>query len=343
MARKSNSTYLPTKLLPEQGIIWSQQRLLGLSSQVIVLLLCLGLIASVIIQIGQQNLLQERASQRYSELQSVANDLSEQLSFQRFQTLSLAGDELLLQQLQQASAEKQRRLQSYWHALQQNINDLQGIAVYSAIGQQLLTEGNDLGAKTLSSNLLKKLEQLERHQVYMSSVTFSSAAGKIAPVLYQSTKIYATDNRFLGYLVTFHAINNSLLEAKRSFSEQAAPLLLINQEGQLLANSTNASGLARMPNVLGTNLNETYPALWQSMQRERYGQFQGDTATLVYLAFQLETNAQQRDCYLISYIDNQFVYDQLSLWRYLIIAIFVVLALALSGLIWLSHLRQLLE
>ncbi|MGL4475739.1 MAG: hypothetical protein ACRCT7_14985 [Shewanella sp.] len=342
MPSKPNAPLLPKKLMPEQGIIWSQQRILGLVCQIAVLLFCIVVLANVIIELGQKTILKERASQRYSELQSVANDLTDQINFQHFQTRSLAKSTLLKSFLQNPQPEFRQQLVSSWQELQANLDSLQGIAVYDGKGQQLINFSDELGAATLSDKLLTKISALEHDQVYLSPITFSSGNGKIKPVVYQVTKINYPEFNSPIYLITFHAMDVNLARLQNSFGDPNASLFLFNVDGQLNTLSSNQQTSSRIPTELGTNLNDSYPALWKNMEKEHYGQFQGENVTLVFLKFQLK-NGQFNDYsyFLLSYIDNAYLYNQFAMSRYLVLILLVCLGLLAMAFIGLKHSRHL--
>lgn len=328
-------------LLPSQGPSWSRQRLLGLSAQLLVLLLVATIFTSVMISLGEKRLQQDWATQRYSELQTVGTLLADKVSFQQFRTRLFARGELLRQYLESPTQVRKTQVLSHWQSLVDNMPDLLGVALYNPAGKLEFASSDIFGGARLPASLLGSNRTMGGKDVYTSPVELLANNGQLEPFMYQLSWLENPDQSIKGYLVTYNSVAKTMTSVRPTFSKSSSPLMLFDDQGFMFV-GPEGDGSNGIPNIQGESLAASFPALWQQMNGKYYGQFHDQDATYVYIKIELATQYEtKRELYLVSYIDDLEVAAHFTHWRHILLTFAVSMVLALSAVIILSHLYRL--
>ncbi|BDM63519.1 diguanylate cyclase [Shewanella sp. NFH-SH190041] len=328
-------------LIPAQGTHWSRQRLLGISSQLGMLLLAAVLLTNIVLTIGEQRLQQEWATQRYGELQTLGTLLTDKVTFAKFRTRTFARGELLRQYLARPNAATQQLVQDHWHNLEQNMTDLIGIALYNPEGKLVFATSDIFGTSRLPASLLGNNRTMGQGEIYTSPIEFITINGKLEPYMYQLAWLDNSHQGINGYLVTYNSISRSIASITPAFTGINNPLIVLGSQG-LLYEGNVSDTLLHLPDSHGESIGQTHPTLWQKMSQSHFGQYHDEHATYVYLKVELATQYEtKREYYLLSYIANQDISARFTHWRQILITGALLITLLAGIAIVLSHLYRL--
>ena len=325
-------------LISSQATHWSQQHILSLLSQLIILLIAVFIVTSMVVNLGERRLQEDWADQRYSELQTVASLASDKVSFLQFRTQTFAKGELLRQYLQKPSAQLQSRTIESWDSLTKNIPELLGLALFNPQGQLQFSTTGSFNNMQLPAALLGSGRNMGGNDIYTSPMAFTPVDGILEPYFYQLSWIENPDQSIKGYLVTYNSIVKLLETIKPAFFNQNSPLLLLDTQGFLYAGANQPEPLDSMPDTLGSSLKQTYPELWRVMAMNNFGQFHSEDATFVYLKVELTSQYEtKREYFLLSYIRHDDISARYEQWRIVLIIAGCLVALLASLLVILRH------
>ncbi len=342
LKRKSGIHSLKPLLISAQGIHWSHQRVLAVTSQIVMLIITIILLTNVAITLGERRLQEEWATQRYSELQTVATLIADKISFQQFRTQMFARGEILAQFLERPTRKQHQKLINNWSKLMEHSPELMGVALFDAKGRFSLATNLNFGTQSLPPSLLSTNRSMGGNEIYTSAVEFSPINGMLEPYIYQVAWLENSDQSVKGYLVTYNSMQKMLEAVKPAFANNQSPMLMLDTQGLLYAGARQANPLPRIPETMGGSLKQSYPALWRKMAMSNFGQFHGDDATFVYLKVELTTQHEaKREYYLVSYTLNDNIAAKFSQWHNILIATAVIVSLLAIGVMVLSHLFKL--
>jgi PAS domain-containing protein len=325
-------------LISSQATHWSQQHILSLLSQLIILLIAVFIVTSLVINLGDRRLQEDWADQRYSELQTVASLASDKVSFLQFRTQTIAKGELLRQYLQNPSESLQQKTIESWDSLTENIPELLGLALFNPLGKLQFATSGSFNKMQLPAALLGSGRNMGGKDIYTSPMAFAPIDGILEPYFYQLSWIENPNQSIKGYLVTYNSIVKLLESIKPAFFNHNSPLLLLDTQGFLYAGTNQPAPLDNMPNTLGSSLKQTYPELWRVMAMNNFGQFHNKDATFVYLKVELTSQYEtKREYFLLSYIRHDDIAARYAQWRIVIIIAGCLIALLASLLIILRH------
>ncbi|GGB56429.1 diguanylate cyclase [Shewanella inventionis] len=326
-------------LISSQAARWSQQHILSLLSQVLILLITIFIATHMVIYLGERRLQEDWADQRYSELQTVASLASDKAAFLQFRTQTFAKAELLRQYLQHPSKPQQQKVAESWDSLTQNIPELLGLSLFDPQGKLRFSTTNSFDNMQIPATLMGSARNMGGNDIYTSPMSFTPIDGILEPYFYQLSWIENPDQSIKGYLVTYNSITKLLESIKPAFFNQNSPLLLLDTQGFLYAGANQPEPLTNMPDNLGSSLKQTYPELWKDMAMNNYGQFYSTDATFVYLKVELTNQYEtKREYFLLSYIRHNDIAERYLEWRMVILIAGVLLALLATALIVLRHL-----
>ncbi|MCT8985476.1 hypothetical protein O1D97_02550 [Marinomonas sp. 15G1-11] len=326
-------------LISSQAARWSQQHILSLLSQLIILLIAVFIITNMVVNLGERRLQEDWADQRYSELQTVASLASDKVAFLQFRTQTFAKAELLRQYLQQPSKTQQRKVTDSWLSLTQNIPELLGLSLYDPQGNLQFSTTDSFDNLQLPAMLLGSGRNMGGSDIYTSPMSFTPIDGRLEPYFYQLSWIENPDQSVKGYLVTYNSITKLLESIKPAFFNQNSPMLFLDTQGFLYAGANQPEPLSNMPDSLGSSVKQTYPELWKDMAMNNFGQFYSNDATFVYLKVELTSQYEtKREYFLLSYIRHDDIAARYLEWRMVILIAGVLIALLASALIVLRHL-----
>ncbi|MGS0680208.1 PAS domain S-box protein [Shewanella sp. 125m-7] len=329
-------------LISDQGIHWSQSRILAVASQICMLLVSVIILTNIIITLGERRLQEDWATQRYSELQAVGALISDKVSFQQFRTQMFAKSELLKHYLSLPTPANQDKLLNNWEVLVSNIPELFGIALYDPQGQHRFATSADFGTESLPPALLGATRNMGGSEIYTSPLELTPIKGQLEPYLYQFAWLENPDQSIRGYLVTYNSMAKMLKSIKPAYSSKQAPLMMLDTQGLLYAGAKQHAGVTRLPETMGGSLKQSYPALWRKMAMTNFGQFHGDVATFVYLKVELTTQYEtRREYFLVSYIKNTDISAKFYQWRNILLIGAFLLTLLGCLVIFLTHLYRL--
>ncbi|MCE9677781.1 PAS domain-containing protein [Shewanella sp. AS1] len=324
-------------LIEGQGLHWSTHRIFSVTTQILILLICMILLTNVIITLGERRLQEEWAAQRYSELQTVGTLLADRVSFQQFRTQMIASSELLKRYQTIPSQERQKELQHNWQVMTNNNPELLDIALFDAQGKFKFASANYFNSESLPASLLNGSRSMGGTEIYTSPMELTQIDGKIDPYMYQLTWLENPDQTIRGYLVTYQSMSRMLKSIKPGYSSINSAIIMLDTQG-VVYSGLDRQHINRIPEVIGGSLRQSYPALWRKMANSNFGQFHGDDATFVYLKIELTTqNETRREYYLASYIHNSDIKEKFSDWRNILIAGALIQALLGVMLILLGH------
>ncbi|AZG35021.1 MULTISPECIES: PAS domain-containing protein [Shewanella] len=325
-------------LISSQASHWSQQHILSLLSQLIILLIVVFIVTNMVVNLGERRLQEDWADQRYSELQTVASLASDKVSFLQFRTQTIAKGELLRQYLQNPSDKLQLKTIENWNSLTENIPELLGLALFTPQGELQFATTGSFNNMQLPAALLGSGRNMGGNDIYTSPMAFTPIDGILEPYFYQLSWIENPDQSIKGYLVTYNSIVKLLETIKPAFFNQNSPLLLLDTQGFLYAGASQPAPLDSMPNTLGASLKQTYPELWRVIAMNNFGQFHSQDSTFVYLKVELTNQYEnKREYFLLSYIRHEDIATRYAQWRILIIVAGCLIALLASLLIILRH------
>jgi PAS domain-containing protein len=325
-------------LISSQASHWSQQHILSLLSQLIILLIVVFIVTNMVVNLGERRLQEDWADQRYSELQTVASLASDKVSFLQFRTQTIAKGELLRQYLQNPSDKLQLKTIESWNSLTENIPELLGLALFTPQGELQFATTGSFNNMQLPAALLGSGRNMGGNDIYTSPMAFTPIDGILEPYFYQLSWIENPDQSIKGYLVTYNSIVKLLETIKPAFFNQNSPLLLLDTQGFLYAGASQPAPLDSMPNTLGASLKQTYPELWRVIAMNNFGQFHSQHSTFVYLKVELTNQYEnKREYFLLSYIRHEDIATRYAQWRILIIVAGCLIALLASLLIILRH------
>jgi PAS domain-containing protein len=325
-------------LISSQASHWSQQHILSLLSQLIILLIVVFIVTNMVVNLGERRLQEDWADQRYSELQTVASLASDKVSFLQFRTQTIAKGELLRQYLQNPSDKLQLKTIENWNSLTENIPELLGLALFTPQGELQFATTGSFNNMQLPAALLGSGRNMGGNDIYTSPMAFTPIDGILEPYFYQLSWIENPDQSIKGYLVTYNSIVKLLETIKPAFFNQNSPLLLLDTQGFLYAGASQPAPLDSMPNTLGASLKQTYPELWRVIAMNNFGQFHSQDSTFVYLKVELTNQYEnKREYFLLSYIRHDDIATRYAQWRILIIVAGCLIALLASLLIILRH------
>ncbi|WP_445780203.1 PAS domain-containing protein [Shewanella sp.] len=337
---KRNSVSSPNSLLiSSQAARWSQQHVLSLLSQILILLITVFIVTHMVVSLGERRLQEDWADQRYSELQTVASLASDKAAFLQFRTQTFAKAELLRQYLEQPSQVQQQKVIESWTSLTQNIPELLGLSLFDPQGKLRFSTTDSFDNIHIPATLLGSGRNMGGSDIYTSPMSFTPINGLLEPYFYQLSWIENPDQSIKGYLVTYNSITKLLETIKPAFFNQNSPLLLLDTQGFLFAGANQPEPLSNMPDNLGSSLKQTFPDLWKVMAMNNYGQFYSDEATFVYLKVELTSQYEtKREYFLLSYIRHDDIASRYLEWRLVILIAGALIALLACGLIILRHL-----
>jgi len=325
-------------LISSQATHWSQQHILSLLSQLIILLIALFIMTSMVVNLGERRLQEDWADQRYSELQTVSSLAVDKVSFLQFRTQTIARGELLRQYLQHPSAMLQQKTIETWDSLTDNIPELLGLALFNPQGELQFSTTGSFNNMQLPAALLGSSKTMGGKDIYTSPMAFTPIDGILEPYFYQLSWIENPDQSIKGYLVTYNSIVKLLDSIKPAFFNQNSPLLLLDTQGFLYAGANQPAPLDSMPDALGASLQQSYPELWQVMAVNNFGQLHSQDATFVYLKVELTSQYEtKREYFLLSYIRHNDIATRYAQWRMVIIIAGFLIALLASLLVILRH------
>ncbi|MBT1443559.1 PAS domain-containing protein [Shewanella sp. JM162201] len=339
---KPNSGLSPSLslLADSQGVRWSHQRILALSSQLAMLVISVVLVVNVSITLGERRLQEEWATQRYSELQTVGAMIADKVTFQQFRTQTFARGELLRQYMESGDEQLKQKLLLQWTALQKNMPELMGIALFNTKGEFLFASTDLFGRQTLPPSLLGGARNMGGNEIYSSPMEFLSVNGGLEPYMYQLAWLENPDQSVRGYLVTYNSMLRTLEMIKPALSAGQSPMMMFDTQGLMYAGATDAP-LPRLPESLNASLRQSYPALWRQMAMSNFGQFHGDDATFVYLKVDLTTQYEtRREYFLVSYIRNDDIAARFARWQTILIVGAAIMTLLASAALILVHLYR---
>ncbi len=315
-------------LLSGQGLHWSTQRIISVTIQIVILLLCIIFFTKVIITMGERRLQEDWASQRYSELQTVGTLLADRVAFQQFHTKMFARSELIKHYLEIPSETRQQQLLEHWTIMTENTPELLDIALFDAQGKFKFATNNLFSRQPLPASLLGKDRSMGGSEIYTSPLEFIPIDGKLEPYMYQVAWLENPDQTIRGYVVTHQSMTSMLKSIKPDDSALKSPLLMFDAQGIIYSGVNKELNINRIPNIMGGSLRQSYPALWRKMSNSHFGQFHGDDATFVYLKTELTTQYEtHREYYLASYIRNSEITENFSAWKNLVLVGAIILAL----------------
>ncbi|WP_350431632.1 PAS domain-containing protein [Shewanella sp. H8] len=327
-----------TLLISSQATHWSQQHILSLLSQLIILLIAVFIITSMVVNLGERRLQEDWADQRYSELQTVASLASDKVSFLQFRTQTIAKDELLRQYLLNPSEKLKLKTIKRWDSLTENIPELLDLALFNPQGELQFSTTGSFNNMQLPATLLGSSKNMGGSDIYTSPMAFTPINGILEPYFYQLSWIENPDQSINGYLVTYNSIVKLLETIKPAFFNQNSPLLLLDTQGFLYAGANQPTPLNSMPDTLGASLKQTNPELWRVMAMNNFGQFHSQDSTFVYLKVELTSQYEtKREYFLLSYIRHDDIAARYAQWRMTIIIAGCLIALFASLLIILRH------
>ncbi|MFQ6370856.1 PAS domain-containing protein [Shewanella sp. YIC-542] len=339
---KKNPAFADMRLLYHlRGIHWSRQRLLAIASQLSMLIITIFLITNVLVTLGERRLQEEWAVQRYSELQTVGTLLADKISFQQFRTQMFSLAEPLKLYLQSPGRLQEQRLRQSWLELKDNTPELMDIALYDSHGKFRLASSNNFGNAPMTEVLLDEMRNLSSEDIYTSDVAFAPMDDRLEPYQVQVATL-GSEQAVRGYLLTYNSLSQMLQSIKPAFSSNDSPLLLLDDQGQLYAGSSNLDPLSGIPTTLGSSLRQSYPTLWRELAANNFGEFHGEQATFVYLRISLSSANQEDEgeYVLLSYIRNSDINNRFTPWRnILLIAAGVVTLLAALVMIFIHLFR----
>ena len=329
-------------LIPHlRGVQWSRQRVLAVISQLSMLVITVVLLTNVVITLGERKFQEEWAVQRYSELQTVGTLLADKVSFQQFRTQMFARSEQLNHFLSSPGKQEQLRLLASWANLRHNIPELMDVALYDVAGKFKLASANLFNNAPLAEDTIKKADQLSENAIYASGIEFVPVEDRLEPYQMQVARLENPDQSLRGFLVTYNSLNLMLQAIKPVFSSNDSPLLVLDDQGQLYAGTSNLSPLAGIPDTLGSSLRQTYPQLWREIAMNNFGEFHGENASFVFLKIPLGAHPQnEREYVLTSYIRNQDISQRFEQWRDALVISAVIMTLLAAGVILLVHLYR---
>jgi PAS domain-containing protein len=326
-------------LISSQAARWSQQHILSLLSQLLILLIAVFIATHMVVNLGERRLQEDWADQRYSELQTVASLASDKAAFLQFRTQTFAKAELLRQYLQNPSKKQQQKVTESWDSLTQNIPELLGLALFSPEGKLRFSTTDSFDNMQIPAALLGSARNMGGSDIYTSPMSFTPIDGILEPYFYQLSWIENPDQSIKGYLVTYNSITKLLESIKPAFFNHNSPLLLLDTQGFLYAGANQPEPLTNMPDNLGSSLKQTYPDLWKDMAMNNFGQFYSTNATFVYLKVELTSQYEtKREYFLLSYIRHDDIAARYLEWRMVILIAGILIALLASALIVLRHL-----
>ncbi|MGX9459991.1 PAS domain-containing protein [Shewanella sp. A14] len=325
-------------LISSQATHWSQQNILSLLSQLIILLIAAFIVTNMVINLGERRLQEDWADQRYSELQTVSSLASDKVAFLQFRTQIIAKGELLRQYLQKPSEKLQSKTIESWDSLTENIPELLGLALFNPQGKLEFSSTGGFNNMQLPAAILGAGRNMGGNDIYTSPMAFAPIDGILEPYFYQLSWIENPDQSIKGYLVTYNSIVKLLETIKPAFFNQDSPLLLLDTQGFLYAGANQPTPLDSMPDTLGASLKQTYPELWRVMAMNHFGQFHSHDSTFVYLKIQLTSQYEtKREYFLLSYIRHDDIAARFAQWRMVIIIAGCLIALLACLLIILRH------
>lgn len=331
-------------LINDQGIHWSQQRILAIASQISVLLISVIVLTNIVITLGERRLQEDWASQRYSELQAFGTLIADKVSFQQFRTQMFATSARLNRYLELPNHDNQEELQNHWDVIVDNIPELLGMALYDPQGKLKFASGEEFGAHPLPASLLGSTRNMGGQEIYTSPLEFSPINGKLEPYLYQLAWLENPDQSIKGFLVTYNSITRMLKNIKPAYSSKQTPLMMLDTQGLLYSGAMASPTIGRLPDTMGGSLKQSYPALWRKMATSNFGQFNGDDATFVYLKVELTTQYEtRREYYFLSYVENDEIAAKFEQWRNLLMGGAIFLTLLASIVIYLTHVYRLAQ
>ncbi|MCL1076935.1 diguanylate cyclase [Parashewanella spongiae] len=344
MLKHGSIPQLKSLLFAGQSIHWSYQRKLAVASQILMLLLGVLLLVSIVITVGERRLQNDWATQRYSELQTLGTLLSDKVAFQEFRTRTFSQSEVLTDYLEKSNDESQQKLIGNWLNLSGNIPELLDIALIGPSGKLLLSTSNNFPFELVPQKILRGQRSLGSSDIYTSSIYFAPIDGVLEPYFYQVAWLENTDMNHRGFLITYSSVSRILQSIRPDLGMKQSPLIMLDTLGTVYAGSSGKPSLIKkaIDDDVGSSLSQNYPMLWREITLSKFGQFNGQNATFVYLKLDLTADDQtKRNYFLVSYLQDKDVKAKFEHWKSLLIFAAVCISLMGIVLILLSHLFRL--
>ncbi|WP_067657213.1 PAS domain-containing protein [Ferrimonas marina] len=252
----------------------------------LMVLLVMG-ITHALLHFNSQRLDDHLASRRFAEMQVFSDRINDAIQRQG-SSIQLVG-QYGLPQLQQGNIDDE---QGMLHELKRRFSNYVTLALLDADSNVVMQVGESPNLRLSRKELQAEAAQLDPDEVFKSPVMLDgrhNAAYQwlLAPV--EENPSGVTDLLAVVDISTvwegFYTLNDN----------DSLPLLLVGADGQCL-NLTQRGKEQQRP------IHERFPALWQHMQENSFGEFSLDERLFVYMQLR---PGKEHPLYLLSYIDRQ--------------------------------------